>query len=184
MKHLKLESIQWLIIGVIILFISSCGDDDATCQDNSPYIEINGDCFAIDRNEKGLVYTTQFRSDLGGYIISVDEFRHTVGGIFINDVIGIFIKMDELKEGVYPLVDNDMNFCENEDDHLEKLSPGQAIAYIQTFNIGNFYNEDAEIRIIKSNDSFIIKGENIIFSEYSCRIELGTNFDASFQLIY
>jgi len=183
-KRLKLVS-RILILSLLIWIVGSfqsCKKEENLCSSiNNSYLEINGERFEIDKEKEGIIFTCEFNSDAEGFLISIDEFRHTIGGIVVDDFIGVLLKLEELKEGVYKLKRYEEYYCENEDFEILKI--GEGITSIQTNNCCSFLNEEAEIEVFKCNGSFIIKGENINYSEYGCEVDQGGRFKANFQLV-
>ncbi len=174
-----------LILSLLILIVGSlqsCKKEENLCSTiNNSYLEINGERHEIDKEEEGIIFTCEFNSDAEVFVISLDEFRHTIGGIVVDDVFGVILKFKELKEGKYRLKRYEEYYCENED--FEILKTGEGLSSIQTNNCCSFMNEETEIEVFKCNGSFIIKGENINYSEYGCEVDQGGTFKANFQLV-
>lgn len=182
--YFKLASKFFIIylLFLIAVTLPSCKKEEKLCAAvNESYIEINGERFDIDKEKEGIIMSCEFNTDLDGFIIAMDEFRHKIGGISINDFFAILLRLRELKEGVYPLKRYEEYFCKNK--NWDILKEGEAVSSIQTNNCCSFLNEEAEIEILNCNGTFIIKGENINYREPYCILEKGGSFTVSFQLV-
>ncbi len=178
----NLQGVLFICLFFTISLSLSCKKDEKKCMssDNS-FIQINDEKYEIDTEGNEVLFKCEYNTDLNGYIIGFDEIIETVGGIKINDGLIVFIKINELKEGVYPLKHFEDYYCQTGDWAI--IKDGEAFSSIQVNNCCSFMNEEAFIEVIKCNGTFIIKGENITFTEYSCEVEEGGSFTASFELI-
>jgi hypothetical protein len=167
-------------------FFHSCKSDDESNEPESctlpmdAFLTINGEQYNVDYENEELIFRCEYVFDAEGIIISIDELKDTVGGVIIDDYFSILLKQGQLEEGVFQLKRNEASYCANGDYNLME---GEAISSIQLNNCCNFRNADATIEIIECDGSFVIIGDNINYSEYSCEVEQGGDFTASFQLI-
>ena len=128
---------------LLICSFQSCKQEDdqpnveSCSMSDEFYIIINEDKYAISQDEEGLIFGCMFDSTFNGYIIAIDEFRHTIGGVIVNDVIGVLIKSNKLEEGVFPLKRNEDFYCQNNDFNL---MDNEAISSIQVNNCCEFFN--------------------------------------------
>lgn len=182
--HIKLISgvlIVFFFIGIAVIF-PACKKEEKPCLSvNESFIEINGERFDIDKEKQGVIMSCEFNSDLNGFVVAMDEFRHKIGGIIVDDFFAVLLKLNELKEGTYPLKRYEEYFCENK--NWDILKSGEAISSIQINNCCSYLNEEAEIEVLNCNGSFLIKGNNINYREISCDVEQGGSFTLSFQLV-
>lgn len=189
--YLNSKSLFFLLL-IIIVFAQSCHKDDPLIQEDPPieevdpcaesldsYIIINDEKLIIDLDDPELMVRCQYDSTLNKFVVAIDELIETVGGIEINDVIGVGFEMDQLKPGDYNLVRTEDTYCETGEF---SLMPNEAFSSIQTSNCCEFYNSESSIQVFECDNSIYIKADSIVYSEFECDIDLGGSFVASFQI--
>lgn len=181
-----------LLFILLISFTQSCSDEDPIIEEEisieevdpcdeslESYVIINDEKYILDLNDPELIVSCEFDSTLNLFVIAIDELIQTVGGIEINDVIGVGFSMDQLKTGNYDLVRTEESFCETGEF---SLMTDEAFSSIQTSNCCEFYNEKSSIQIFECDNSMYIKADSVVYSEFQCNLEQGGSFVASFQI--
>jgi len=191
-NYLNYKSITFSLLVLVSILVQSCSDEIPEMEEEDPieeinpcdenldsYIIINNEKFILDLDDPELIFKCEFDSSLNLFIVALDELIQTVGGIEINDVLGIGFSMNELRPGNYKLVRFEEVFCST--GEIE-LMTDDAFSSIQTSNCCEFYSEESSVQVFECDNSLYIKTDSIVYSEFVCDVNQGGSFIASLQL--
>jgi hypothetical protein len=175
-------------LGLFIIMITSfnaCDKEKSTLNAEcdwpiESYVEINGDREFINQFAPNLIFRCEYINGDDWFVIGIDELITNVGGIEINDVLGLVIRIKVLEEGTYPMVRINENFCETK----ELVIPTNAgISTFQLDNCCSYFNKTASVEIKRCSDNYLVKVESVEYTELECDLNKGISFTASFQFV-